>query len=264
MGASPATETVTPKIPPPPPGFVPEQQAGSGAVPPPPPGFVPEKTTTPVTPQVPTEKEQAANPTTAPNPIKPTEETKGQAAADIALSALPMGTMIAAGAGAAPAAVATGPFAPLTEGAAGTAGYALGADTEDRARRAGVGPPRLVKAPTIGSTVSNLREGAETEFGGRAGGKLIEMGTELATPAIRRALASPEKAQALLERGLVPGGAKAEDQELLRRDIQRSSKYIAPETRNFPLKRGEGEQKSQRAAASRKQQALHEPLTYQT
>lgn len=65
-------------------------------------------------------------------------------------------------------------------------------------------------------------------------GDVAGKGMEIVSPS------TPLKARNLYERGVVPSGMPAEDQALMRENLERAQKYIAPETRGFPIKQGEG------------------------
>lgn len=96
-------------------------------------------------------------------------------------------------------------------------------------------PPVTLKQEAI-DTARDFQSGAEGEMGAQAGAAIVGK----VIPMAERALASQKKAGELIERGVAPSGVAAEDQALMRENIARSSKYVAPETKGFPIASGEG------------------------
>jgi hypothetical protein len=187
----------------------------------------------------------------APVPKPPRIGFKEQAiepAADIvatgAEKVLPAVGMVAGGAAAAPEAVATGPAAPAVEALAGAGGYAGGAAAA-RGLRAILPTGEMQRPPTLkreaAQTAEDVKTGAEYEMGGRAAGAALGPIVSRVAPVLKRAVGlGPTEAKAanLFERGAGPGSDIA-DQEAQRINEARVRKYIADETRNYPISQGD-------------------------
>jgi hypothetical protein len=96
---------------------------------------------------------------------------------------------------------------------------------------------RSVSTQSIEELGGAALSGATAEAGGQLIGKVLEAGASL-LPRLSRAPA--KSAAGFFERGVVPTGISAEDQAVMRENWQRAQKYIAPETRGFPIGAGEG------------------------
>ncbi len=109
---------------------------------------------------------------------------------------------------------------------------------------AGTALKRAVKSQPVNTEAAvDIGTGAAQGATAEMGGQIVGKGIELAAPAIKDALtpaASSARARALYERGVVPSGLSAEDQQLMRENFDRAGKYIARETRGYPIKTGEG------------------------
>jgi hypothetical protein len=131
--------------------------------------------------------------------------------------------------------VAGGLLGSAEPGGGNIAGAALGG-------AAGTALKRVVKSqPTNTQGAVDIGMGAAQGAGAEMGGQVIGKGIEIVAPAAGRLLSrtpSLKGAQSLYERGVVPSGLSAEDQALMRENFQRAGKYIAPETRDFPIKTG--------------------------
>lgn len=116
------------------------------------------------------------------------------------------------------------------------AGAVLGGAAGESLRRAIQGKPLNAQAAIDIGTAG--AQGAASEMGGQILGK----GIEAAAPFIKSAVspASTKAAAQFYERGVAPGGLSAEDQQVMRENFNRAAKYIAPETRGYPVAKGEG------------------------
>jgi hypothetical protein len=194
------------------------------------------------------ESDAAVNRPIAPQPLAPKgalprqgfKENVVEPVEDAALGMLKPAGMVAGAAIGGASGLETGPGALATGVAGAAGGSAIAGGIERRIRERGVAghlpeiPPTFAREAL--NTLRDAKEGAEGEMGGRIIGNVAER----ALPFVKNALASPEKAGKLIERGVAPSGLAAEDQAALRENIGRSSRYIAPETKGFPVQGGEG------------------------
>jgi len=195
-----------------------------------------------------TEAGAAANPPRAPQPLSPTGKTlprQGfkenviEPVEDIALGQLKTAGMVVGAPLGAAAGIESGPGA-IASGVAGAGlGSAAGGSLERGIRRFGVGG-HLPERPTLSRELVNTGQdfviGAEGEMGAQTGAAIVGK----VAPALSRSLSSPKKAAGLFERGVAPSGMAAEDQAVMRENFNRAQKYIAPETRGYPIEGGEG------------------------
>lgn len=132
--------------------------------------------------------------------------------------------------------IAGGALGSEAPGLGNIVGAGLGGAAGTEARRLMKGEP-LTKQAAV-----DVGVGAAQGAGAEMGGQIIGKGVELAAPQIAKLLpeATTKTARSLYERGVVPSGLSAEDQELMRENFGRAQKYIANETRGYPIKTGEG------------------------